>query len=318
MSIITLALNKPEQLLFEQFKQNMLGIDATRHKALELAKLIAHTLRLLAPNLATQLEQMRTNDDIIAISISNLAKLNNNDVNHVRVAKYISLGLSFLLGEPFQYYEQEPKEIVSEIRPKPHLKNTQSSGGLLAFDWHTDESCFPVRFRATWLCLYGIYNPNNVLTKIAPIDQILKHLSNSDKAILMSKRYKIELPKSFKVESSRYTPPVSVLRINGDGHYEIAVRTNDIIPSDPKDTEAMAAIQKIIRASELSMSKFCIDDGSCLIFNNNRSLHSRDAIAGERIVLRTYARPSLDHLRKHAEEIQPNIFAAKDLIDFYR
>ncbi|MXV45227.1 hypothetical protein GS501_09300 [Saccharibacter sp. 17.LH.SD] len=64
------------------------------------------------------------------------------------------------------------------------------------------------------------------------------------------------------------------------------------------DEEARDCISKLVAAADSAKNEIDIQPGDMLIFNNNRGLHGRGAIVGDRLILRTYVKKNLNKIRE--------------------
>ncbi|HMO63688.1 MAG TPA: TauD/TfdA family dioxygenase, partial [Verrucomicrobiota bacterium] len=111
-----------------------------------------------------------------------------------------------------------------------------------------------------------------------------------------------------------WTPPVPVLW-RAAGEWEVGLPTYNCRPADAADTvaaEALAALKRLL-GEERFRVPVVVEKGVALIFANNRGLHGRAGYEGERLLLRTYIRRSLDTLRAKSGEPGP-VFDAWDLL----
>lgn len=203
--------------------------------------------------------------------------------------------MGLIVGEPFQYEQQNNGDIVAQIKPVQSLEQTNSNAGKMSFGWHSDDSFLPSKFRTKWIQLTGFYNPDKILTKISLIDEIIQNLSNQSLHKLTLKNYKVKVPTSFGL-GDIWSDGIPLIRINGANQFEIGVPTYHVIPADPADKSADLAFNDLRSSINKCEKSFCIESGTALIFNNDRLLHARDEIQTDRLVLRVYIKPNLDDL----------------------
>jgi hypothetical protein len=289
-----------------------------RFQYLNLSNFISQEITLFAPKLAKSIETVSlrnsTIDAIFCKGLPVFKDSNNFDSLILAAAKCFALSISRLVGEPFQYKQQNDGQIVAEIKPISKLEHTESSGGRIEFGWHTDDCFFKPEFRTKWISLQGYYNPDLVNTKLVFISDVVNNIRDKTLNILMSKRFKVRVPVS--ISSKEYwTTPISIIRINGDQQYEVSVPTFDVLPYDDKDKEAYFALEELVNEIDKAQKSCCISDDSVLIFNNDKLLHAREAIPGDRLIFRTYIKRSLEELRNQTGEIQSHIFDVKAILN---
>lgn len=198
--------------------------------------------------------------------------------------------------EPFQYLQQNNGDIAAEIKPTSDLIDTPSSGGKIEFGWHTDDCFFNQKFRTTWIMLAGYFNPDDVRTSLASIDDIITQLDDKNLSILMSKRFKVRVPISI-CKDEYYRDNMAIIRINGSQEYEIGTPIFDTIPMVESDIEAFESLETLINAANKVAYNGHITDDAILIFNNDKFLHARAVIPNDRLILRIYIRDDLKQLR---------------------
>jgi len=264
-------------------------------------------LKKCAPVLSASLEKLRINQTQ-AVFISGLPS--GCELNQLSC-----LAISSLLGEPFNFKEQNPGHLVMPIQSDPNSSaNTNATTGH--FGIHTDDAALLREMRAHWLCLVGNHGPAGVYTGYASLSSALEFLISREglertKAILellMEDNYSIRVPKSFVVGEEYWTRNRPIIFDTSNGlelaYPSYAIRPRNELCQKAVDllTEALASVQRGVQ----------ISNGCCLVFSNLHGAHSRTEIpSGEsRLIYRTYSTKSLTALRKVTNNDGP-IFQAK-------
>lgn len=268
---------------------------------IELARSVATMIQTFAPTFSSALCLPSVNPDVSATIIEGLPKIFSDQQDNIYIAKQMALAAAFVVGEPFQYLQQNDGQLVADIRPNMALKDTQSSGGAMEFGWHSDDAFFEPEVRTHWIMLSGYWNPDKTGTKIAPLNEIIARLSSTTLGILLQKRFSIRIPVTIGSDQERWTKAISILKTNNKQEYEIAVPTFDVRPDHEMDREATNAIKALVDAANSVNTLYSLEDGSLIIFDNNKCLHARDQIASDRHIFRTYIRKDLEELKKQAE-----------------
>lgn len=307
-------LNKSETNIFNKYKFQINKLfETNRNIDIEsTAKFFHKKIINNVSSFIRNLKKIKYCEDIIFIK--NIANIRFDNDADIFSAKVFSYALSLALGQPFQYQQQNNGEIIAEIKPMAEKENTHSSGGKIAFGWHTDDSFLISRFRTKWIQLMGVYNPDFISTKIASVDDIIEKLDQQSLSELLQRKYTIKISDSFGQFSQTYKKNISIIRINGDNKYEISVPTYNVKPSDDRDMSAHNAIRNLIKAANMSQKLICLEPGSILLFNNDRVLHAREAIKSDRLILRTYIRPNLRALQAMTES-RHRVFDLAKLIE---
>jgi enduracididine beta-hydroxylase len=77
-----------------------------------------------------------------------------------------------LIGDPFAWATQQAGALVNDVIPVTGYEHSQvGAGSLTELKWHTEDAFHP--FRADWLALACIRNPDEVGTMIAHVDDAL-------------------------------------------------------------------------------------------------------------------------------------------------
>lgn len=249
------------------------------------------------------------NDDIDCVIIENLPKFKSASSDLLK-AKVLSFALSLIVGEPFQYIQQNNGEITAEVKPLKGYENTVSSGGKIFLGWHTDDCMIEEDSRAKWIQLLGFYNPANTLTNIAFIDDIIAKLSCKSLEILKKQPYKLIIPASFRVQKIWIdVAPIIYLQNN---NYQIGVSAYTDIECYTEASKL--ALQELMNIAQQCKISINLQPGNAIFFNNNRLLHSRDIIPNDRLVLRTYMIPNLAGIQKRSGTKSGRVFDLKKLI----
>lgn len=258
-------------------------------------------IQTFAPTLSAALRLSSETINTSATIIEGLPKIFNDQQDNLHIAKKMALATAFVVGEPFQYLQQNNGHLVADIKPNPSLRDTQSSGGAVEFGWHTDDAFFIPDVRTHWIMLWGYWNPGKTRTKLSPLNEIINRLPSATIGVLLQKRFSIRIPVTIGGNDERWTKPISILRTNNHQEYEIAVPTFDVKPELENDDEARNAIESLVDAADSVQTQYSLEDGSLMIFDNNRCLHARDRISSDRHIFRIYIRPDLEELKKQVE-----------------
>lgn len=298
MNILEISLNHVEQsflnktkLAINSFLENIYT-DADNVTLEKLATFFLQELYINTPIFINELSEAKNTFDAIYVKGSPQF---DNTKKELNCAKTISFMIGLIIGEPFQYEQQNNGDIVAQIKPVQGLEQTNSNASKMSFGWHSDDCFLSSKFRTKWIQLTGFYNPDKILTKISLIDEIIQNLSPQSLNKLVLKNYKVKVPTSFGL-GDIWSDDIPLIRINGDNKFEIGVPTYHVIPADLADKSADLALNDLMNSVNKCEKSFCIESGTALILNNDRLLHARDEIQTDRLVLRVYVKPNLDDL----------------------
>lgn len=314
-SILRICLSERElstmHILYDEIYEHLKFL-SSQEEQLILSKLFGHKIFSAIPSISKALEKLAKRDKACAVFIEGLPEMTGYP-EQVHLGEFLSLVFASILGEPFQYLQQNDSKLVAHIYPKEGFESTQSGFSRDNFGWHTDDRFFQAEFRTEWIQLFGIYNPQGAETIISPISEIITRLPDKVLSVLMQKRFEVKMPTSFGFKSSIWSEPLSLIWMNEGQLYEVGIPTYNVRPAHLEDQEASDALALFFNIIDQCKQSFTITSGSMLIFNNNRLLHGRTAIKGDRLILRTYIRPDLTALRKQTYSTG-HIFDARMLL----
>jgi hypothetical protein len=215
------------------------------------------------------------------------------------IAEVVHIALSLKFGLPFNYKEQNGGDIVMKLIPqKTSAANTNSTTG--EFGFHSDDALVDPDIRTKLIALYGVINPPHAWTYYAPLNPVWKNLPSEVINILCAPRFQVRMPISFGRGDDIWSEPRPVFFVRGNAERCIAMATYAVRVANQNDKEAKAALDRIIMAFNQCQNAISLDPGVFLIFDNDRGLHKRTALLGDRLVLRTYIRPDLNVLRSRS------------------
>jgi hypothetical protein len=141
MSIIQYEINQHEQQVLENIKEQIITITNKPENLItnleKITTLFSTEIQAFAQNLTSNYQLLRKQiKQVDGCYISKLPMFSNKEL---LASKIFAFTLSKILGEPFQYLQQNNGEIVAEITPTLGLENSNSSGGRVSFGWHSDD-----------------------------------------------------------------------------------------------------------------------------------------------------------------------------------
>lgn len=283
------------------------------HQSNELTnEQIALEIKKFAPHFTQVIKRLLKNHAPCSVLVSGLPVI-SNPTERLSINEKISLAFAHLLGLPFQYLQQNDGKLVAHISPREGHENTQSGLGRAHFGWHTDDSIFSITHRTEWIQLLGVINEGLTETFLSPIDDIVKQLPTDVLHVLMQNRFEVKMPTSFGFRHQIWSHPLPLIWKNTQGQYEVGVPTYHARPSNQNDQEAHTALNAFFAAINTCRYSVIIQPDTLFIFNNNRVLHGRAPVIGDRMVLRTYVRRDLNALREATGD-NTSVFDARFLI----
>ncbi|MDW5328861.1 TauD/TfdA family dioxygenase [Plantactinospora sp. KLBMP9567] len=210
------------------------------------------------------------------------------------------LGITMLLGEPFNFRTLYEGKLVQHVVPAPNMEFTQtseSSSGML--DWHVEDGFSPDRCDYFGLlCLRGA---EAAVTRYAAARDVV--LDDRTRRILSEPRFEMA-PDSAHVldDGSPCRTPVlfgapHAPEICYDDHYLTAL-----------DGEGKEALRELRTQLDAVHHGHVLRPGDLLVIDNRRVVHSRTPFAArhdgtDRWLLRTMVCASLPRFRAHGRRI---------------
>jgi len=231
------------------------------------------------------------------------------------VFQLIAIGLSKFLGEAFQYKEQNFGKLNGHLTPIEKFSGIENTGqGNGSFGWHSDDAILTKDLRTEWIQLLCEDNTANTVTQITLVDDIINKLTAKDIEILLEERFYFRSPHSFNLNSNSINRKGSILSLI-NGKYEINYSSYNCLPLDRLDKEAIFLIRKIAKIADEHAIDLMLKPGQAVIFNNNRVIHRRNKVSGNRSLYRTYIKKDLSSLH-NVKGNKENIFSIFDLYKY--
>jgi L-asparagine oxygenase len=193
------------------------------------------------------------------------------------------------LGHEFSYAMEKKGALVHHIHPTKEMAMSQSNASWqVDLSMHTENAFHPLR--PDFVLLYCVRAPENApATRLAPIDDVVAHLTDQEIEVLRGERFGVHVVDSFKVEGEDDLElPVRVL--NGSVRHPIVRWHETLRGRDEAAERACNAFEEALQRASLEVA---LQPGDLLAFNNQRCLHGRgrfDARLGghDRWLLRSY------------------------------
>lgn len=231
--------------------------------------------------------------------------------NNTAIAAVVSVAICLSLGEAFQYRSQNGGKIIAELKPAiGAAKNSNASGDH--FGAHTDDAIVHESLRCHYIALYGVVNVASAQTGFAFVHDICHELCPEMVSLLMEPQYQFRCPASFGLGDDQWSEPKPVLWWNRAGELCVQIPTYNtrVLANSIGHQQALDAFVEQIDPVTQWVT---IEPGTALVFRNDRGLHQRSKIEGDRLVLRTYWRSDLRRLRERSGS-NGNVFDLKNLL----
>ncbi|MFC0101131.1 TauD/TfdA family dioxygenase [Micromonospora marina] len=195
----------------------------------------------------------------------------NSVERRATVASGTAMVLGHLLGEVIAYRSEKRGALVQDVVPVQELQLTQSNGGTVPLEFHTENAFHPNRPDFVGLLCLRVPGEEPVATRVASIRRGLALLNETDRAVLHESRFRTEAPPSF--QSAGHSDPHSVLT----GAAEDPDIRVDFHATTALDDRAATALARLREA----LLEVCVDlqlqPGEMAVLDNRLVVHGRSA-----------------------------------------
>ena len=252
--------------------------------------------------------ELSIDDDVVASVVSGFRF---DPVVDFEAAKLFCLDVGKTVGEPFAYKQQNGGKLVATLSAHEEFRNRQSGHTRSFLRFHTDDAILARQCRPEWIVLLGLVSDSNSATLICSVDSIVVDLESRELEILQEPRFEHLSSQNYNFRNTVVSPPAAILA-RRDDHWT-AQLSHFTRAADRADVEAQKAIDAFIRIANTKAMRIVVGPGLCVALNNERTVHAREPFTGQRVVLRTYVRTSLCHLRRLCPG-STNVFDARKLL----
>jgi Fe(II)/alpha-ketoglutarate-dependent arginine beta-hydroxylase len=191
-----------------------------------------------------------------------------------------------IVGEVFGWATQQDGRIVHDLLPiREHEDEQLGSGSKQLLWWHTEDAFHP--FRADYICLLCLRNPDRVATTLASSDAL--QFDPAWVSELTKKSYTIRpdeshLPRnnvskaaeaSFAMIEELQRHPEKIEVLFGDASSPPYMRLDPYF-MDPSDSPAAReAFDALVAAIDQALIEVVLEPGDCLLLDNFRAVHGR-------------------------------------------
>lgn len=177
--------------------------------------------------------------------------------------------LGGLLGTIVAFRDEKRGALVQNVVPVPSLASTQSNGGSVPLEFHTENAFHPHRPDYIGLLCLRPAHEERVGTRISSIRRALPLVGDADSAILRQPRFLTEAPPSFR-SAGRCTPHAVLTGAPEDP--DICV---DFHATRPLDERAGEALRQLREALYEVRSDVVLGSGDMVFVDNRIVVHGR-------------------------------------------
>lgn len=182
----------------------------------------------------------------------------------------VAMLLGQQLGEVVAYREEKQGALVQNVVPVPSLATSQSNGGSVPLELHTENAFHPNRPDFVGLlCLRAAQD--RVGTRVSSIRRAYPLLDEEDRTVLAEPRFATDAPPSFT--SADCSGPLPVLSGSPEDP-DICVDFHATSPLDARATRAMARLREALDEVECELA---LEPGDMVFLDNRLVVHGRIA-----------------------------------------
>ena len=210
------------------------------------------------------------------------------------VSEAVVLGLIAPWAEILSYKNEKQGVPIHEVTPIEGRERQQSNAGRVAFGYHSDNAFLPREFRQEGILLFGLRNEDTA-TLVMSAEQIAEAAPRDLVEALARPAFRHAVPHSYQLPASIKSAARPILWRDSLGRMRVTAASSTIEPIDAEATQALTQFRTLL--ASLEPLRAVVGPGTALLFKDDRVLHGRDTVAGERWLQRAYFRENLHDLR---------------------
>ncbi|HKT01671.1 MAG TPA: TauD/TfdA family dioxygenase [Rugosimonospora sp.] len=175
------------------------------------------------------------------------------------------------LGEVIAYRDEKQGALVQNVVPVPSLAGTQSNGGSVPLEFHTENAFHPYRPDYVGLLCLRLAHEDQVGTQIASVRRALVLLDAGTRAVLRDARFVTAAPPSFRSVASSGPRPVLI------GDTDDPDMCVDFHATSALDAAAAAALLRLREALTEVRADLVLRPGDMVFVDNRLVVHGRVA-----------------------------------------
>jgi L-asparagine oxygenase len=183
----------------------------------------------------------------------------------------IAMLLAQQIGEVVAYRAEKEGALVQNVVPVPALARSQSNGGSVPLEFHTENAFHPHRPDYLGLLCLRAARQEAASTHVASVRRVLPLLAEGDRKILHEPRFTTAAPPSFR--SAGYSGPHPVLT----GSPEDPDIRVDFHATSAMDGEAAATLTRLRAALTEVRTDLVLHPGDVVFLDNRLVVHGRGA-----------------------------------------
>jgi L-asparagine oxygenase len=183
----------------------------------------------------------------------------------------IAMLLGLQLGEVIAYRDEKHGAMVQNVVPVPSLAASQSNGGSVELEFHTENAFHPDRPHYVGLLCLRPAHGDRVGTQVASVRRASPLLDEGSRTVLREPRFVTAAPPSFRSPGGSAPHPVL---LGGDDDPDLCVDFHATTALDDKADRALAALREALHEVR---SDLVLRSGDMVFLDNRLVVHGRVA-----------------------------------------
>ena len=210
----------------------------------------------------------------------------------------VAVLLASVLGTVVAFRDEKRGALVQNVVPVPSLASSQSNGGSVPLEFHTENAFHPHRPDYIGLLCLRPAHDEQVGTRLSSIRRALPLVGDADREVLQQPRFLTEAPPSFR--SAGRSSPHPVL----GGAPEDPDICVDFHATQPLDGRAGEALRHLRAAMFEARADVVLDSGDMVFVDNRIAVHGRVSFSprydgSDRWLHRVYVHADHRRSRRH-------------------
>ncbi|MBX7266513.1 TauD/TfdA family dioxygenase [Micromonospora sp. Llam7] len=183
----------------------------------------------------------------------------------------VAMLIGLQLGEVIAYREEKHGALVQNVVPVPSLATSQSNGGSVQLEFHTENAFHPDRPHYVGLLCLRPAHEDRVGTQVASVRRAFPLLDEGSRTVLREARFVTVAPPSFRSASESEPHPVL---LGNEEDPDLCVDFHATSALDDKADQALAALREALTEVRCDL---VLRPGDMVFLDNRLVVHGRVA-----------------------------------------
>ena len=191
--------------------------------------------------------------------------------DEVALVDAMLLLIASLMGDPISHAGIDDGRLIRDVCPMPGRENTQlGSSSASELSWHIEDAFHD--FRADWLFLFCLRNPEKTTTSFARLRDV--PMSDEEASMLFQERFLVS-PDSSHLGGDAVPPDQRIAVLSGDPAAPFLRLDPAFMAQTHTDGHAWEALRAFIASVSRSLQFVVLEPGDLFVIDNLRAVHGR-------------------------------------------